>query len=52
MSFLCFLSDPLELIFKLAFSSGDTLDMDKGHMSLIPYSAVEQLVLRGEVELI
>ena len=34
------------------FRSGATLDMEKGHISLTPYSVVEQLVARGEVELI
>jgi len=33
-------------------SSGATLEMEKGHISLLPYSIVEQLVARGEVELI
>ena len=32
--------------------SGTKLDMEKGHISLMPYSIVEQLVARGEVELI
>jgi len=31
---------------------GSTLTMKKGHISLAPYSVVEQLVLRGEVELV
>jgi len=31
---------------------GSTLTMKKGHISLIPYSVVEQLVLRGEAELV
>ncbi|KJA17328.1 hypothetical protein HYPSUDRAFT_1103641 [Hypholoma sublateritium FD-334 SS-4] len=31
---------------------GATLDMKKGHVSLMPYAIVEQLVARGEVELI
>ncbi|KAF8197050.1 hypothetical protein BJ912DRAFT_846644 [Pholiota molesta] len=37
---------------RVRLPDGDTLDMEKGHMSLMPYSVVEQLVLRGEVELI
>lgn len=32
--------------------SGTTLDMKKGHISLVPYYVVEQLVARGEVELV
>ncbi|KAF8433919.1 hypothetical protein L210DRAFT_3613993 [Boletus edulis BED1] len=31
---------------------GSTLTMQKGHVSLTPYSVVEQLVMRGEVELV
>ncbi|KAI9463881.1 hypothetical protein HD554DRAFT_2026853 [Boletus coccyginus] len=31
---------------------GSTLTMQKGHISLTPYSVVEQLVMRGEVELV
>ena len=36
----------------MCLSSGATLEMEKGHISLMPYSVVEQLVARGEVELI
>jgi GINS complex subunit 4 len=32
--------------------SGTALEMEKDHISLVPYSAVEQLVARGEVELV
>jgi len=35
-----------------SFSSGASLEMEKGHISLVPYSVVENLVARGEVELI
>lgn len=31
---------------------GTALDMQKGHISLTPYSVVEQLIARGEVELV
>ncbi|KIM87745.1 hypothetical protein PILCRDRAFT_814459 [Piloderma croceum F 1598] len=31
---------------------GTTLEMEKGHISLTPYAVVEQLVARGEVELV
>lgn len=31
---------------------GTALEMEKGHISLVPYSVVEQLVARGEVELV
>lgn len=31
---------------------GTALDMRKGHISLTPYSVVEQLIARGEVELV
>ncbi|KAL4065562.1 hypothetical protein V8B97DRAFT_2010371 [Scleroderma yunnanense] len=31
---------------------GTVLEMQKGHISLTPYSVVEQLVARGEVELV
>ncbi|KAL0948213.1 hypothetical protein HGRIS_010819 [Hohenbuehelia grisea] len=31
---------------------GSTLEMDKGHISLLPFYVVEHLVLRGEVELV
>ncbi|KIJ67197.1 hypothetical protein HYDPIDRAFT_84724 [Hydnomerulius pinastri MD-312] len=31
---------------------GTALEMQKGHISLTPYSVVEQLVTRGEVELV
>ena len=33
-------------------SSGAALEMEKGHISLMPYTIVENLVARGEVELI
>jgi len=32
--------------------SGTALEMRKGHISLTPYSVVEQLIARGEVELV
>ncbi|KIJ19693.1 hypothetical protein PAXINDRAFT_69140, partial [Paxillus involutus ATCC 200175] len=31
---------------------GTALEMQKGYISLTPYSVVEQLVTRGEVELV
>ncbi|KIJ98889.1 hypothetical protein K443DRAFT_103217 [Laccaria amethystina LaAM-08-1] len=37
---------------RITLPDGATLDMEKGHISLTPYSVVEQLVARGEVELI
>ncbi|KDR72993.1 hypothetical protein GALMADRAFT_252372 [Galerina marginata CBS 339.88] len=37
---------------RLRLPDGATLDMERGHISLMPYSIVEQLVARGEVELI
>ena len=37
---------------QLTFNSGTTLEMDKGHISLVPYYIVENLVARGEVELV
>jgi GINS complex subunit 4 len=32
--------------------SGASLEMEKGHISLMPYSVVENLIARGEAELI
>ena len=37
---------------ELTLVSGSALTMQKGHVSLTPYSVVEQLVMRGEVELV
>ncbi|EDR06116.1 uncharacterized protein LACBIDRAFT_294753 [Laccaria bicolor S238N-H82] len=37
---------------RITLPDGATLDMEKGHISLTLYSVVEQLVARGEVELI
>ncbi|KAF9555942.1 Sld5-domain-containing protein [Agrocybe pediades] len=37
---------------RIRLPDGATLDMEKGHISLMPYAVVEQLVARGEVELI
>jgi hypothetical protein len=36
----------------LPVSSGDPLEMKKGQIVLTPYIVVEQLLLRGEVELV
>lgn len=32
--------------------SGGTLDMEKGHISLLPYATAEHLIAREEVELV
>lgn len=37
---------------RIRLPDGATLDMEKGHISLMPYSVVEHLVARGEVELV
>ncbi|EDR03441.1 uncharacterized protein LACBIDRAFT_307323 [Laccaria bicolor S238N-H82] len=37
---------------RITLPDGATPDMEKGHISLTPYSVVEQLVARGEVKLI
>ncbi|KAF8896850.1 hypothetical protein CPB84DRAFT_1731501 [Gymnopilus junonius] len=37
---------------RIRLPDGAALDMEKGHISLMPYAVVEQLVARGEVELI
>jgi DNA replication complex GINS protein SLD5 C-terminus len=42
---------PKQLLLNLV-ASGTALEMEKGHISLVPYSVVEQLVARGEVELV
>jgi len=47
-----YLSYLLLFLPELSFSSGASLEMEKGHISLVPYSVVENLVARGEVELI
>ncbi|KAF9530665.1 hypothetical protein CPB83DRAFT_850071, partial [Crepidotus variabilis] len=36
---------------RITLPDGAKLEMDKGHISLMPYNIVEQLVARGEVEL-
>ncbi|KAH9475171.1 DNA replication complex GINS protein sld5 [Psilocybe cubensis] len=37
---------------RIRLPDGATLDMEKGHISLMPYAIVEELVARGDVELI
>jgi len=37
---------------KLTLRSGSALEMKKGHISLTPYNVVENLLARGEVELV
>ncbi|KAJ3482686.1 hypothetical protein NLJ89_g12123 [Agrocybe chaxingu] len=37
---------------RIRLPDGATLDMEKGHISLVPYAVVEQLVARREVELV
>jgi GINS complex subunit 4 len=37
---------------RVRLPDGATLDMEKGHISLVPFIVVEHLVARGEVELI
>ncbi|KAF5319661.1 hypothetical protein D9619_008640 [Psilocybe cf. subviscida] len=37
---------------RVRLPDGATLDMEKGHISLVPFTVVEHLVARGEVELI
>jgi len=36
----------------LVLVSGSPLELEKGHISLLPYAVVEQLVARGDVELV
>ncbi|KAF9267216.1 GINS complex Sld5 component [Marasmius fiardii PR-910] len=36
----------------IRFADGTTLQMEKGHISLMPYGAAEELLLKGDVELV
>ncbi|KAK7036720.1 GINS complex subunit [Paramarasmius palmivorus] len=36
----------------IRFADGTSLQMEKGHISLMPYSSCEELLLRGDVELV